>query len=108
MKKLYKFYWDCGRNGSLEGVFVAEESEIKAAIGKNCYFGEVLGKHSEILGVLEKKDIKEITDDKTVLSVITEHLDGGIGFNPLDYIQCEHGCIVNEEECEECEGQDSA
>lgn len=27
MKKLYSFYWDCGRMGNLEGLFIAEESE---------------------------------------------------------------------------------
>ena len=68
MKKLYKFYWDCGRMGSLEGVFVAEETELKAAIGKTIDFGEALGKHSEIDGPLLDKDITEISVDVVVPS----------------------------------------
>lgn len=43
MKYLYKFHWDCGRNGDLQGLFVATEDEVKDAIGSEAYFGEVLG-----------------------------------------------------------------
>lgn len=105
MQKLYKFFWDCGRMGSLQGVFISTDAEIKAAIGRNCSFGEVLGKHSDIHGKLDADDITEITDNKTVISVIVEHLEGGIGFNPLEYLQCEHGISTNEEYCEDC-GED--
>ena len=50
MNKLYKFHWDCGRMGNLDGVFIAEPKEIEALIGKEIHFGEVLGKHSDIQG----------------------------------------------------------
>lgn len=40
MLKLYSFYWDCGRMGNLDGLFVAEESTVESAIGKEVYFGE--------------------------------------------------------------------
>jgi hypothetical protein len=35
--------------GALSGIFVAEEEAVEALIasGKEVYFGEVLGKHSE-------------------------------------------------------------
>lgn len=29
MKNLYQFYWDCGRMGSVEGLFVAEDENEK-------------------------------------------------------------------------------
>ena len=54
MKKLYKFYWDCGRQGDIESIFIATEKDIKANIGEEVYFGEILGKHSEIYGILEE------------------------------------------------------
>lgn len=106
MKKLYKFYLDCGRMGHLEGVFVAECCEVRDAIGKRYNFGEALGKHSQIDGTLEEKDITVVTDDKTVINVITEHLDGSVGRNPLNYLLCEHGCM--DDDCYECPEQDDA
>jgi hypothetical protein len=33
-KYLWSFYWDCGRSGSLEGLFVATEKEIEEATGQ--------------------------------------------------------------------------
>lgn len=36
-KYLWKFYWDCGRQGDLEGLFVAKENEIINAIDKYAY-----------------------------------------------------------------------
>lgn len=33
MLKLYRFHWDCGRMGNLEGLFVAEQSEVENLLG---------------------------------------------------------------------------
>lgn len=33
-KAIYKFHADCGRMGELEGVFVANKSEIENIMGK--------------------------------------------------------------------------
>ena len=60
---LYKFYWDCGRMGYLDGLFIAEESDLEEAYDKEVYFGEVLGIHSEIYGTLNRDDISLISDD---------------------------------------------
>lgn len=67
MKSLYKFEWDVGRMGELDGLFVAYDKEVKAAIGKEVYFGEVLGKHSEIYGELEESELTKIDVEKDVL-----------------------------------------
>ncbi len=87
MKKIYEFYWDCGRMGDLDGMFIAEESEIDAVIGKEIYFGEVLGKHSDIFGTLDEGDITVKTDDQDFINKFIEIMgDGTIsGYNPLDY-----------------------
>ena len=89
MKKLYKFYQDLVY-GELEGLFIAEEKEVKNAIGKNMYFGEILGKHSEIYGKLEKYEIAEISEDQKLiqkLEKIFNDQEALCGYNPLDYIQ---------------------
>ena len=87
MKKgVYKFYWDCGRMGKLDGVFIATDDTIKIAIGKEVYFGEVLGKHSEIYGILDKGDVQLVSDDPVVVEIMEEH---GLcsGYDPLEYIE---------------------
>lgn len=90
MKKLYKFFWDCGRQGDLTGTFVATTEEVDKAIGKAVYFGEVLGKHSEIYGTLDEKDLKVLTDDQDFIEKF-EKLVGNVGRNPLKYLRDEEG-----------------
>jgi hypothetical protein len=86
-KWLWKFYWSCGRMGSLEGLFVATKEEIDRIIGKKVYFGEVLGKHSEIYGTLDENDIKRIDlDSETVVKVTNLLGDTWSGYNLLEYI----------------------
>ena len=86
MKTIYKFFWDCGRSGNLEGVFVSTTEEVSKVIGKNIYFGEVLGKHSEIYGILEETDLKIITDNPDFIELF-EKFDLTSGYNPLDYYE---------------------
>lgn len=79
---LWKFYWDCGRQGEVQGIFKATKQEIEDAIGRYVYFGEILGKHSEVSGTIEEGEITLISDDPIVVedSVVS-------GYNPLDYLQ---------------------
>lgn len=94
MKYLYRFYWDFGRSGSLEGLFVATEEEVNESIGAYVYFGEVLGKHSEVYGNLKSRDFKKLDispESVKEVSAILGEVWGG--FNPLK-------CI--ETSCEEC------
>jgi len=88
MLKLYKFDFDCGRMGRLFGLFVAEEKDIKNIIGKKAYFGEVLGKHSEIYGTIEENDIEIVTNDQEFIAKF-ENFNCAIGYNPLDYVRGE-------------------
>ena len=89
MKKIYKFHADCGRMGHLESIFVAEEEEVKDVIGRDVYFGEVLGKHSEVGGVIEENEITVLSDDQDFVKKFIEIMgDGTIsGHNPLDYYE---------------------
>ena len=88
MKYLWKFKWDCGRVGDIEGLFVATEGEIKDALDKDVYFGEVLGKHSEIYGLLVENDVTKIDIDIDTVKRVTNVLGKTwSGYNPLEYIQ---------------------
>lgn len=87
MKKLYRFYWDCGRQGDVEGIFVATIEEIEQAIGKSVQFGEILGKHSNIYGNLELKDLQILTDDQDFIEKAEKYGLLPTGHNPMNYIE---------------------
>jgi len=89
MKKLYSFYWDYGRMGGVEGLFIADESKVKKAIGKHVYFGEILGKHSEVDGKLESGDLEVKSDDQEFIKKFEEIMGKNFssGHNPLDYLE---------------------
>lgn len=99
-KAVYKFFLDCGRMGFLDGVFVAIKSDVDKIIGKTIYFGEVLGKHSDIVYGITKDDIELVTDDPKVVMLFEEH-DLSSGYNPLDYYEEMDDEDENEEEDED-------
>lgn len=86
--KIYKFFWDCGRMGNVESLFFSEDKEIESAIGKYVYFGEILGKHSEVYGKLERKDLTILDLPSDVVSQLFEAVKNKTisGYNPLDYL----------------------
>lgn len=83
---IYKFYSDCGRMGSLEGLFVADKSRVKILTENKIevYFGEVLGKHSEIYGEIDKDEMKIISDNEEIVNLFIEN-EISSGFNPFHY-----------------------
>ena len=89
MIKLYKFHWDCGRNGSIDSVFVADDTKVAEAIGKTVYFGEVLGKHSDISGTLAKNEFKVLSDEQGFILKAQHCGLVPVGLNPLDYLSGE-------------------
>ena len=85
MLGIYKFYWGCGGMGDLKSLFIADDHAVKNAIGKEIYFGEVLGKHSEIVGELEEGDVVLVSNTQEDIDFF-QRLDLTIGLNPLDFI----------------------
>lgn len=79
---LWQFYWDWGRHGSIEGIFKATPEEVESIVGKEAYFGEVLGKHSEVYGTIEERDFEILERDPLKVVMSSE-----CGFNPFDYIR---------------------
>ncbi len=97
MKGIYEFYWDCGRSGDLEGIFIADSDAVAAIIGEEVCFGECLGKHSEVYGRIKEGDITLKTDDQDFIKIFEEIMGEGwgSGYNPFDYYE------ATEEESEE-------
>jgi len=87
-KKLWKFQWDVPRMGTVDSTFVATQSEIDEAMGSRVYFGEILGKHSEIYGTLDPEDLEVLSEDQDEIAIF-ERTVGGTGHCPLDYIEIE-------------------
>ena len=85
-KAVYKLNADCGRSGSLEGLFIAPKKHIETLVEKQIevYFGEVLGKHSEVFGKMDAEDFEFVSDEPAVVEVIEKHSLTN-GFNPFDY-----------------------
>ena len=91
--RLVAFNYDYGRQGFLSGNFVLDETgwnRLQALIkdGDTVYFGEVLGKHSDVYGPIEDSDIGVVTEDQDWLYKAEElgiNLD--VGYNPLDYYE---------------------
>lgn len=88
MMKLYQFNKYIYRQGDLEGIFIAEPEDINNLTGSNVYFGEALGKHSNVSCVIQEQDIKQLqVSDNTVddlLKVIGTDISG---YNPLNYLE---------------------
>jgi hypothetical protein len=89
MKKIFKFAWNYGRGGEVEGLFVATQEDVDAAIGQDVYFGEILGKHSEVEGTLEADDITVVSDAAIFVDMFEESVGKSFGHNPLDYIDAD-------------------
>ena len=85
-RAIFKMNFDCGRSGSLAGVFVQEKEMVKVLVesGMDIYFGEVLGKHSEVYGPLKESEITMLTDSPEVVDMFVQH---GLssGFDPFEY-----------------------
>lgn len=88
MLAIYEFHWDCKRMGDVEGIFIADKEVVEKSIGKQVYFGEILGKHSEIYGTLEEGDLTIKSDDQDFIQKCIEIFGNSTisGYNPLEYM----------------------
>ncbi len=85
MKKLYS-YSESGRGWTIEGMFVSTDENNKRLFGKDLYYGEVCGKHSELSLRFSEDDLKVVTEDQDFIEKF-EQLIGYTGYNPFDYIE---------------------
>lgn len=80
---VYKFHWDCGRQGNVEGLFVLTDIQYAELLGKHVNFGEILGKHSSVYGIVEKSDLTFVTANPVIVHFVKHNTSG---YNPLDYV----------------------
>ena len=87
MENLYSFNWDCGRNGSIDGLFIQDEEKVNGMIGEEIYFGNILGKHSEVYGTITEGDIVKVDVSNSVVEELKNAFKGHTisGYNPFDY-----------------------
>ena len=107
-KLLVKYHEDFGRMGSLDGLFICTKTQLESIKNLDIYFGEVLGKHSEIISDEAYKHCEIVQTKDGDIEVLERLLGEGTisGFNPLDYTEeCEYQYIQGEEECgnEDCD-----
>ena len=81
MLAIYRINLKC-YYGRIHGIFCANKEDIDALIGEEIYFGEVLGKHSEVMWEFESKDIEMVTDNKEAVEWFTA-LNMETGYNPV-------------------------
>lgn len=107
MRGIYKFNLNFGKRGHLCGLFIAGREYVAKLIesGIEIYFGDVLGRRSNISAVLSKDDITLITDDPVAVAVVEKYeLWTGVnpfGYTALNFDYMSVGIDAEEEEDEE-------
>jgi len=88
MEALYRFDVSFRRGGKLSGIFIAKKEDVDNLIKNSTtvWFGEILGKHSEIVLDMEDDMFTMLTDEQNVLDIVRKYnLENG--YNPFDYIE---------------------
>ena len=85
--KLFKFHWSLGRMGDVYGLFAATQAQVGGIMGEEIYFGEILGKHSEVFGNIDPEDLTCIEVPPEAVAQIVAATGHTIsGYNPFDYL----------------------
>lgn len=89
MRSLYKLNVSLLNDGDIEGLFIAKDSDIKAAIGKRVHLGKVLGKHSDVWFNLKESYLEVVSVDHDFIDEIEYEFQSTnlCGYNPLDYLR---------------------
>lgn len=86
MNTLYKMHIDCGRMGDLYATFVSTPEQIDNLIGEEIYFGEVLGKHSDVTVTMRPEYFMVITQDQDFIDKFMKY-ELESGHIPFNYIE---------------------
>jgi hypothetical protein len=86
-KNLYRFlHYDM--RGTIEGLFFASEEEVQALFGEEVYFGEVLGKHSDVvLGITPEQISKEEIPEEVSQGMFHHFGETVSGYNPCQILR---------------------
>ena len=89
MKKLYKFKWNFPY-GIVDGLFIADEKDVENLYERTIDFGDILGRFSKVSGIVNYKDIEEISDCQGLVVQLEELFGKTIsGYNPLEFLKRE-------------------
>lgn len=85
--QLWRFCVDLERHGELDGIFFATQEEIDGVVGSRIYFGEVLGKHSEVIVDVRREDFEAYELSEATVAELQRVVSSRTlsGFNPLSY-----------------------
>ena len=81
--KLYQYFEDHGRMGSIEGLFFLSDEELKLIRGARIYWDELLGKHSEGVFDFSEENLTEIVMTKEAAAELFDTL-GQVVSGPFD------------------------
>lgn len=85
-KVLVKFEGYNGRAGVLDALFITTREELEGLYGKTVVFGEVLGKHSEVVLDIEESHFDVIDLGAEAIEKLEAAAGTSIsGHNPFDY-----------------------
>lgn len=84
MRYLVKMNLDFGRMGRIESLFSCTKEEYDSLNERYVYFGEVLGKHSDISCELSENDFEIVSTDQKFIDQFDKHI-GNVGLNPLKH-----------------------
>lgn len=84
--KLYRYYEDCGRMGSIEGLFILTDEEVEKykEYTDVLYWDELLGKHSEGTYLFNNETLEEIELPEEVVNILLEKI-GKVISGPFDF-----------------------
>jgi len=86
--KLYRYFEDFGRMGSLDGVFFATDEEHDRFMGRSAYESDILGKHSEVEMSFNEETVEEIPLSEITIEEMFEVLGAHIsGISPMEYFE---------------------
>lgn len=90
-KILVKYSEYFGRHGDLDGLFITTKEDLNNLIGKKIYFGEVLGKHSEVVGFMGGKNLTIVSEEQDFIFKLQNFMGSNTisGFNPFYYDEVE-------------------
>lgn len=106
-KQIYRYNFDAGRMGDVEGMFISTPGAMKRLFSKprRLAFGECLGKHSDIsFNNVKAKDFKVVPSTPEVVAWFEKHVRSTGAGHPSGYLSvfCE-ACDCWMEDGSNCE-----
>lgn len=80
---------DYGRCGKVKGVFLVskEDFELAKKLNPQVYFGEILGKHSEVYCDFNEISFEVKTEDQEKVNALIEMDMHSSGYDPFEYLE---------------------